>query len=521
MLTLVGDLSASLDKASVDSKQNDKLASGLTSQDEIESAKEIKQGSPFYCAITVEPVTFFYACAMILHTPVIQQYVYSRVAFSRGLIVSNYQSDASKCELALSTESNSYRESRNYVQAEASLVHLGIVLSASVPSIVMALLLGAWSDKVGRKVVMLLPIVGGLIDTTCILAVMYTNLPVYALFVGSFINGMRGFFTTMILAVFSYVADITDESKRALRLGILEAIAFISGMISHLTSGWWIKHLGFKSPYWLILSLHICNLLYVLLFLPETVKDAETKRLKDLFDKEHFYRIIHLFTNADLNKKWPLVGLMLASAFMMISSIGFGSVIVLYALDAPFCCSPIMIGYFLAESMLVQAIGAMLGFFILRKCISEMALTQIGFISIISSLLMLAFIKTNWLMFIVPLIGAFGGVCMPIIRARMSQLVVDHEQGALFAAVATVEIICTLIGAAVFNSLYSLTVQHFSFKGLCFLAMAMLMVVPSFIMGLISWHDRKIEAQKRTISIWNLSRTADDNQVDDRNLEKK
>ena len=399
MLTLIGDLSVSLEKASVDSK-HDQKALGIPPQDGIETAEEIKPRSPFYHSITVEPVTFFYACAMILHTPVIQQYVYSRVAMSRGLIVSSFQSDETKCEMAAYDDSYKYRESRNSVQAESSLVHLGIVLSASVPSIVMALLLGAWSDKVGRKIVMLLPIIGGLIDTICILVVMYTDLPVYALFVGSFINGMCGFFTTMILAVFSYVADITDESRRALRLGVLEAIAFLSGMISHLTSGWWIKHLGFKSPYWLILSLHFCNLLYVIFFLPETIKETEQKRLTDLFNKEHFYRIVRLFTNADVDKKWPLIGLMLASAFMMISSIGFGSVIVLYALDAPFCCSPIMIGYFLAESMLVQAIGAMFGFFILRRCISEMALTQIGFISIVSSLLMLAFIKTNWLMFI-------------------------------------------------------------------------------------------------------------------------
>ena len=399
MLTLIGDLSVSLEKASVDSKNSQNVL-GLASEHDTENPQEIKRKAPPSCNITVEPVTFFYACAMILHTPVIQQYVYSRVALSRGLTVSNYQSDATKCELSASGDSYRYRESRNSVQAEASLVHLGIVLSASVPSIVMALLLGAWSDKVGRKIVMLLPIIGGLIDTTCILVVMYANLPVYALFFGSFINGICGFFTTMILAVFSYVADITEESRRAFRLGILEAIAFLSGMISHLTSGWWIKHLGFKSPYWLILGLHLCNLFYVLIFLPETMKHTEKKRLKDLFDREHFYRIIRLFTNADLDKKWPLIGLMLASAFMMISSIGFGSLIVLYALDAPFCCSPIMIGYFLAESMLVQAIGAMFGFLILRRCMSEMALTQIGFISIVASLLMLAFIKTSWLMFI-------------------------------------------------------------------------------------------------------------------------
>ena len=397
MLAFISDLSVSLDKAKGDLHE---ITEHKSPEEESPKASPTNERYKWYKNITVEPVTFFYACAMILHTPVIQQYVYSRVALKRGLPTSLYQSDSSACEVDDSVDSYAFRQSKNIVQAEASIVHLGIVLSASVPSIFMALLLGAWSDKVGRKIIMILPIIGGLVDTIFILITMYTNLPVYLLFVGSFVNGFCGFFTTMILAVFSYVADITEESRRALRLGILEAIAFISGMISHLTSGWWIKHLGFKSPYWLILTLHSCNLLYVIFVLPETVKQPEKKTVKDLFDKGHIRRIIHLFSNAKLDRKWQLIGLMLASAFMMISSIGFGSVIVLYALDVPFCCSPIMIGYFLAESMFVQAIGAMLGFFILRKCISEMTLTQLGFFSIVTSLVMMAFIKTKWMMFV-------------------------------------------------------------------------------------------------------------------------
>ncbi len=354
----------------------------------------------WYKNITVEPVTFFYACAMILHTPVIQQYVYTRVSEQRGITSTLYQSDSSQCDIDLSVDSYSYRQTRNMIQAEASFVHLGIVLSASVPPIFMALLLGAWSDKVGRKIIMMLPIIGGIIDTVFILVTMHASLPVYVLFIGSFINGFCGFFTTMVLAVFSYMADITEESKRALRLGVIEAIAFISGMISHLTSGWWIKHLGFKSPYWLILTLHTLNLLYVTFILPETIENPEKKTIKTLFDKAHFSRILRVFAEAKEDRKWQLLGLMIASAFMMVSSIGFASVIVLYALDMPFCCSPIMIGYFLADSMFVQAIGAMLGFFVLRRCFSEMALTQMGFCSIVASLIMMAFIKSRWMMFI-------------------------------------------------------------------------------------------------------------------------
>lgn len=47
--------------------------------------------------------------------------------------------------------------------------------------------------------------------------------------------------------------------------------------------------------------------------------------------------------------------------------------------------------------------------------------------------------------------------------------------GALFAAVATLETLCTLFGAAIFNSIYPLFL-HVGLNGFCFLVMAALMV---------------------------------------------
>ena len=53
---------------------------------------------------------------------------------------------------------------------------------------------------------------------------MYFKWPIYVLFVGGAVNGTCGYFTTMILAVLAYVADTTDESDRAFRLGKKTAI---------------------------------------------------------------------------------------------------------------------------------------------------------------------------------------------------------------------------------------------------------------------------------------------------------
>ena len=90
---------------------------------------------------------------------------------------------------------------------------------ASIPSIFTALFIGAWTDTVGRRPALALPAIGSTLEALVVILTMYFEWPIYVLFVGSAISGMCGFFTTMVLAVMSYIADTTDESDRSFRLG--------------------------------------------------------------------------------------------------------------------------------------------------------------------------------------------------------------------------------------------------------------------------------------------------------------
>ena len=97
---------------------------------------------------------------------------------------------------------------------------LGLIFFAATPSLVSAILIGAWSDKVGRKPAILLPCIGTTIDMSITLAVIYGDLPLTTLFIGSFINGLMGYFPAMMLSTMAFIADTTEESMRATRLGL-------------------------------------------------------------------------------------------------------------------------------------------------------------------------------------------------------------------------------------------------------------------------------------------------------------
>lgn len=118
------------------------------------------------------------------------------------------------------------------VQSLSSYIHLGTIIFGAIPSLVTALFIGVWTDMVGRRPALALPYFGSAINSLTVLLVMYFEWPIFVLFAGSAICGMCGFNTVMSFAVVSYIADITDESKRAFRFGKVTFKLHLSGSLS-------------------------------------------------------------------------------------------------------------------------------------------------------------------------------------------------------------------------------------------------------------------------------------------------
>ena len=81
--------------------------------------------------------------------------------------------------------------------------------------------MGGWTDKVGRRPALILPVVGSALDAGVVLIVIYAKLPIYCLFVGALIHGLCGYYTAILFACVSYIADTTEQGQIAFRLGKL------------------------------------------------------------------------------------------------------------------------------------------------------------------------------------------------------------------------------------------------------------------------------------------------------------
>ena len=133
-------------------------------------------------------------------------------------------------------------------------------------------ILGALSDRFGRRPLMLLSVAGSAIDY-----LIMTFSPWFAvLVIGRMISGITG--ANMAVAT-AYIADITPEDKRAGRFGMVSAafgVGFIVGpVIGGLLGAWWLR-----SPFLVGAALNAINFALALFVLPESRKPTAGAKLE-------------------------------------------------------------------------------------------------------------------------------------------------------------------------------------------------------------------------------------------------
>lgn len=150
---------------------------------------------------------------------------------------------------------------------------------------------------------MLIPIFGELITSIgLLLCTHFKAAPVEVVAVTeTLFNGLTGGWFTMLMGVFSYVADITTKEKRTLRIGIVNLCISLGVPVGMAFSGVLLKQIGFYGMFSLAAAMHFSSLMYGIFGVSEPTLDVadhakKTARceaggrrslLADFFDKEH------------------------------------------------------------------------------------------------------------------------------------------------------------------------------------------------------------------------------------------
>ncbi|XP_049896432.1 solute carrier family 46 member 3 [Epinephelus moara] len=433
----------------------------------------------------VEPVVALYAFSSFLIYPLVQQYVYRRLWQELTNTTYPISDNSSRCVGNGSNQSSYFEE----VQRHASLFSLYSDLLSTVPSLIVTLMLVAYSDRGGRKITIIMPLIGSLIYALSFLTVSYFELNIYLLVGSSLLSSLFGGLGTFLGGVFAYIADLCeDDRQKTLRIaGVDMMIGLLSGVAS-ISTGYFLRAAGFNWPF---LTAALCQcviLLYAIFILEETVKQAPTDTIildgspQSSAMKQMLYGVYQMFAGTSQRCKTVLVLLMLIFTSFSFAWGGF-SLLVLYELDEPLCWTEILIGYGSALSTAVFFVS-FVGVSVFTCCgVPQLLIILLGILSVVSGMVLLPFVKTTLLMFLVRLPMLLAIMPFPVLRSMMSKIIPKSEQGALFAFLSFLESLTGNVSSAVFNSVYAATVAWY--PGFAFLLSAGLCAIPLFVLGVV------------------------------------
>ena len=303
--------------------------------------------------------------------------------------------------------------------------------------------LGAWSDRFGRRPIILISCLGLGLDYI-FMAVAPT---VGWLFVGRIISGIT---TSNVSTAFAYVADVSPPEKRAKQYGLLGA-SFGVGFVIGPAVGGLLGHYSLRAPFWAAAVLSLANFLYGAFVLPESLP-AE-KRAKSAWHMANPLGSLTL-----LRSHRVLSGLSVVCVLYYLAHQALPSVFVLYT-EYRYGWNERSVGIALgAVGVCVAAVsGGLVGPYVKRfgerfSLVSGLFFGVLGFAGFGLATRGWAFLGA------VPLI-ALWGVAGPSMQSLMSQMVEPSSQGKLQGAINSLRALTGMAGPLLFTQVFAAAIS--------------------------------------------------------------
>ncbi|MBK8101025.1 MAG: TCR/Tet family MFS transporter [Planctomycetes bacterium] len=290
-------------------------------------------------------------------------------------------------------------------------------------------ILGALSDRFGRRPVLLVALFGSGLDY--LVMALVPSVP--WLFVTRVVNGLSGATITVANA---YIADVTPPDRRAAGFGIVGA-AFGLGFVLGPALGGWLGGYDIRYPFYAASAITMCNWLYGLLILPESLPPE--RRATGGFRYDPLAGLRNLSIS-------PLVARFAAALFLLnAAQFALHATWVLYTKNrydwgprgAGWSLFAVGIGAALVQGGLARRLIPRLGE--RRSVLLGTAIGAVAFVGYGSA-------TEGWMVYLVIALASLGGISMPACQSLISKSVRPDQQGTVQGALTAVQGLANIAG---------------------------------------------------------------------------
>ncbi|WP_420995726.1 TCR/Tet family MFS transporter [Cupriavidus sp. 30B13] len=322
--------------------------------------------------------------------------------------------------------------------ADSVAPYIGIMTALyAAMQFIFAPVLGALSDRLGRRPVLLVSLAGAAINYM----VMAFAPQLWMLFIGRAIAGLTS--ANMSVAT-AYITDISPEDKRARRFGLFNAmfgIGFIIGpVLGGVLGDYWLR-----LPFLAAAVLNAGNLLLAALVLPESRAPSRCK--VDLAALNPLRPLRWAFSMKNL--------MPVTIVFFVLSATGevYGTCWALWGNDV-FRWNGLWIGLSLGTFGVCQSLAQALLPGPAVRLLGERGAILAGIAGTCVTLVVMAFAEQGWMVFAVMPLFALGGIGVPALQSLATRLVDESRQGQLQGVLASAISLASIISPLAFSSFY-------------------------------------------------------------------
>lgn len=239
--------------------------------------------------LTVEVVMFLYFFGVYLSGPLNQQYYLNR--YSLEVLKNSSYPYANETHCLKKAEVNNYTCTSDHESNTTCDPYDGVVthhatnlyiygnLANRVVAITVTMILGPISDRYGRRLPIILVSIGASLSGLLNLAIVHFSLNMYFFILSGVISGLFGDFSSLLMACYSYVSDVSQGKWRTVRIGVIEGVQFMSGLLAQGLGGFWFQRVdcNFTYPLVLYILLNVTTVFYTLFYLPESLTSKERR----------------------------------------------------------------------------------------------------------------------------------------------------------------------------------------------------------------------------------------------------
>ncbi|MEQ5322821.1 Tet(A)/Tet(B)/Tet(C) family tetracycline efflux MFS transporter [Providencia rettgeri] len=328
---------------------------------------------------------------------------------------------------------------REYVSIEHLANHYGILLALyAIMQVFFAPILGKWSDKFGRRPILLLSLAGAALDYT----LLALSSSLWMLYLGRLISGITG--ATGAVAA-SVIADNTLPQERTKWFGRLGA-AFGIGLIAGPAIGGFAGQLYPHLPFVIAAILNACSFVVIWFIFKDQRKVAEQgEQNGELPSPVPFMQVVK-----------PVI--LLLFVFFIAQLIGQipATTWVLFT-ENRFQWNSMQVGLSLAGLGVMHALFQAFVAGAIAKRFNEKVTIIVGFVVDGVAFIMLSLLTEGWMIYPTLILLAGGSIALPALQGLMSAQVNQANQGKLQGILVSLTNATGVIGPLLFSFIFGQT----------------------------------------------------------------